>query len=195
VTKLSATAYAAHRKRYGLQGGTQPAVTKALNQGRLTAPAAIKNEKGQWEIDPKLADVQWAETTKIHSHFNFSVRSPSDPEEPPEPASPSDPPPLPAPPALQSVERKNNMTKAEVQRLREIVRLKRENIALSKEEGEVGLIEDYEREARRVAVITRESMMALTDRLPGQLSVMNDENDVRELLTEEITKALRSLKL
>ncbi len=195
MTRLSATAYAAHRKRHGLQGGTQPAVTKALNQGRLTAPAAIKNEKGQWEIDPQLADVQWAETTKIHSHFNFSVRSPSDPEEPPEPASPSDPPPLPAAPALPGVERKNNMTKAEVQRLREIVRLKRENIALSKEEGEVGSIEDFEREARRVAVITRESMMALADRLPGQLSVMNNENDVRELLTEEITKALRSLKL
>jgi hypothetical protein len=182
-----------------LQGGSQPAVTKAINQGRLTEPAAIKNASGQWEIDPELADVQWAENTKIHPHFNFSVSSPEDPEDPPEPPSPADPAPL-SVPAPQAGENKlilkgGNMTKAEVQRLREIVKLKRENIALSKEENSVGLIEDYEREARRVAVITRESMMALADRLPGQLSVMSNENDVRELLTEEINKALRSLRL
>lgn len=194
MTKLSATAYAAHRKLHGLQGGTQPAVTKALNQGRLTAPAAIKNEKGQWEIDPQLADVQWAETTKIHAHFNFSIRSPSDPEEPPEPASPSDPPALPAAPALPGVEKKNNMTKAEVQRLREIVRLKRENIALSREEGEVGSIEDFEREAKRVAITVREDIMALCDRLPPRLATINNEADIREFLINEITLALRSLR-
>lgn len=54
--------YANHRRSKGLRGTSHVAVIKAIQAGRLSAPAAVRVGRG-WEIDPELADRQWAETT------------------------------------------------------------------------------------------------------------------------------------
>jgi hypothetical protein len=59
---MNLKAYANHRKENGLRGTSHVAVLKAIEAGRLTAPAVVKNGS-RWEIDPDLADAQWSETT------------------------------------------------------------------------------------------------------------------------------------
>ena len=55
---LSRRAYAAHRKKRGLPGGTDTAVRKAISAGRITAAVLSDGT-----IDQKKADKLWAETT------------------------------------------------------------------------------------------------------------------------------------
>jgi phage terminase Nu1 subunit (DNA packaging protein) len=55
-------AYANHRKALGLRGTSHVAVLKAIERGRLMAPAVERKGRG-WEINPELADQQWADTT------------------------------------------------------------------------------------------------------------------------------------
>jgi len=62
VARLTATAYAKHRKERGLRGTSHVAVLKAIDTGRLGFPAVVRVGRG-WEIDPDLADQQWADAT------------------------------------------------------------------------------------------------------------------------------------
>jgi hypothetical protein len=54
--------YADHRKALGLRGATHVSVLRAIKNGRLQSPAVERQGKG-WEIDPALADKQWAQAT------------------------------------------------------------------------------------------------------------------------------------
>ena len=54
--------YADHRKVLGLRGATHVSVLRAIKNGRLQSPAVERQGKG-WEIDPALADEQWAQAT------------------------------------------------------------------------------------------------------------------------------------
>lgn len=54
--------YADHRKTLGLRGATHVSVLRAIKAGRLQPPAVERQGKG-WEIDPTLADEQWAQAT------------------------------------------------------------------------------------------------------------------------------------
>jgi hypothetical protein len=54
--------YADHRKVLGLRGATHVSVLRAIKNGRLQPPAVERQGKG-WEIDPTLADEQWAQAT------------------------------------------------------------------------------------------------------------------------------------
>lgn len=54
--------YGDHRKTLGLKGGSHVAVLKAIERGRLMAPAVERRGRG-WEINPELADQQWADAT------------------------------------------------------------------------------------------------------------------------------------
>ena len=54
--------YADHRKTLGLRGTTHVSVLRAIKAGRLQPPAVKRQGKG-WEIDPSMADEQWAQAT------------------------------------------------------------------------------------------------------------------------------------
>ena len=54
--------YADHRQALGLRGATHVSVLRAIRAGRLQPPAVTRQGKG-WEIDPTLADEQWAQAT------------------------------------------------------------------------------------------------------------------------------------
>jgi hypothetical protein len=59
---MNLQAYANHRKTLGLRGTSHVAVLKAIERGRLMPPAVERNGRS-WEINPELADQQWADTT------------------------------------------------------------------------------------------------------------------------------------
>jgi hypothetical protein len=197
VARISATAYAAHRRNIGLQGQTQPAVSKAIRDGRLTEPAVIWQD-GQYQIDPELADEQWAGATSSHQKYlsgkggRPTVPPLEGPPEPPEPPGPSEPglPPPPRPRARPATPA-SSLSKAEAERVRAVIRAEREKIALMREREEVGLISDMEREAVKVATQVRDSMMLIADRLPPRLVNLDDVHEVREILLLEIETALR----
>lgn len=193
---LTATAYAKHRARLNLTGTSQVAVTKAIQAGRLTKPAVKKNAKGHWQIDPKLADIQWEERTRPGNHYFRQPIDIQDPEDPPEPADPEQPA-DPGLPAVRGSVSKSALsvktTKAEADRRTALYKSERMKIALLKEMGEVGNIKDMQREASRLATVVRQNVMMLADRLPAKLSVVNSEPEIREILLEEITLALRSI--
>lgn len=54
--------YADHRKNLGLRGATHVSVLRAIKNGRLSPPAVERQGKG-WEINPAVADEQWAQAT------------------------------------------------------------------------------------------------------------------------------------
>jgi hypothetical protein len=60
---MSEREYAAHRKEMGLPGGSQSAVNRAIQSGRLTA-SVTKDAAGRTRIDPAKADREWAATTR-----------------------------------------------------------------------------------------------------------------------------------
>jgi hypothetical protein len=59
---MNLQAYANHRKALGLRGTSHVAVLKAIERGRIMAPAVQRQGRG-WEINAELADQQWADTT------------------------------------------------------------------------------------------------------------------------------------
>ena len=62
VEPLSLRAYAAHRKRQGLRGGSLEAVRRAIESGRLKASVTVVD--GLPRIaDPEFADREWAANT------------------------------------------------------------------------------------------------------------------------------------
>lgn len=193
MTRISATAYAKHRKQNGLPGGTQPAVTKAIDAGRLSFPAVEKDKKnGHWLIDPVQADIQWEQNTISHYRYMPNLREPPEPASPPEPSDPVDPV-LPSLGKNGSATKNTYMTKAEADRRASIIKTQRLYLALKKEEEEVGLISDMKTEAARVAIQVRDAMLNLVDRLPPVLAPITDATKIGEVLLQEIEDALRSM--
>ncbi len=194
MARLTATAYAAHRQRRGLQGQSQPAVSKAIRDGRLTEPAVIWQDD-RWQIDPELADEQWQGSTTSHQQYR-SARSLQSPPSPPAPTEPAEPPEpgLPPPPRVRRPPSTGagSITKAEADRVRAVVRAEREKLAFMKEKEEVGLISEMQKEAAKIATQVRDSMLLIADRLPPRLANLADIEEIRDILTEEIETALRT---
>jgi hypothetical protein len=197
---ISARAYAQHRARLGLYGGTPAAVSQAIKAGRLTEPAVEPDPKkpNRWLVDPELADQQWAESTSI-PHYTGGPRPPSldleDPADPAEPAAPADPsePGLPPVGKKRAGRKPNDQQKYDIELTTAKIKAERQLIALKKERGEVGVIKDMQDEAARIAFQVRDAMLALVDRLPPVLAPIADPIQIEQVLQKEIEDALRSL--
>lgn len=123
--------YADHRKSLGLRGTSHVSVLKAIERGRLMAPAVERKERG-WEINPELADQQWADTTHPAERGSGRHRA-----QEPTAGKPATEPPL--PPATKGVP-----PRATSEAVIAAVKAKRETIALQLEEKKLAYIEDME---------------------------------------------------
>ena len=191
---MNLQAYANYRKANGLQGATHVSVLRAIQAGRLTPPAAVQKD-GKWHIDPELADRQWLENTSSDPKYRLHVKAPAEPPPPPSPLEPREP-------GLKNVSenisgvrlhKEEQMTKAEAERRRAIIRAKREALALMEEEKQLGRITEFEKEAQKVAVMVRTNLRAIADRASAVLATMNSDVECKEYLLKEIDDALRSL--
>ena len=167
---MNLQAYAKHRKAKGLRGTSHVAVLRAIESGRLSEPAVIK-EGGRWHIDPTLADEQWAGNTELRSVATL-----------PEPPTRTRQAPSAGGPSL-----------AEARRARTVYQAERERIALLREKGE--LVPAAEVKARwfEHGRAIRDNLMSIPDRIASQLAASTDAREVHVLLSEEITGALRVL--
>ena len=197
---MNLQAYAQHRRDNGLRGATHVAVLQAIRDGRLTEPAAVFDGK-RWRIDPALADQQWlANTSTRPSDVVRPPRvvsppepgAPAGPEDPVDPAEPAEPPR--ARPARRQRERAGDgPSKADAERAQAVYKAERLRIALLKDQDQVGSIADMQREARSIATAVRDALLNVADRLPPRLAPMNDVNEIRVLLIDEIELAMRML--
>ena len=166
--------YAAHRKARGLRGTSHVAVLKAIESGRLTEPAARK-VGSRWQIDPTLADMQWAGNTS-----NMPEADPSAPLPPP-PAG-RQPHPAGAGPSLAEAKRAKAVYEAELTRM-EMMQARKELI----------LADDVKQEASRLAKQVRDLLLNIPTRNAAKVATMQDQEAVRALLQSEIETALRGL--
>jgi len=181
-------AYAAHRKAQGLRGQSHVAVLKAIETGRLMEPA-VRKVGNRWHIDPALADAQWAGNTDT-SHA-------PDPPEPIE-AEPPEPPTAPATPRRATRARQphiggNGPSLAEAKRAQAVYKAERERLALMREKGELVPAEDVKTRWYEHGRAIRDNLISIPDRIASQLAASTDTREVHQLLSQEITGALRVL--
>jgi len=173
---MSLQVYAKHRKEQGLRGQSHVAVLKAIDSGRLSEPA-VRKVDGRWQIDPALADAQWADNT----------------EPAPAPAAaPAQPRPRPDRQPRQSAS-PGGPTLAEAKRARAVYQAERERLAVMREKGELILAADVRQEATRLARQVRDLLLIIPARNAARVAAMQDQEDIRALLQQEIESALRGL--
>lgn len=198
---LSATGYAQHRQRLGLRGTSHVAVLKAIEAGRLSPPAVVR-QGSQWVIDPVIADQQWADRTTPDA----IGATPMAPEAiaPPAAAPPPQPPPAdPPPPQPQASPR---AARVKVQNLAAAVPAlatskaiqaaydaKLRQLEYQRVAEELVPARQVKDQAFNLGRALRDSLMRLADRLAPTLAATADARQVHHLLTEEIRVALRSL--
>lgn len=185
---LSLKGYADHRKAHGLRGQTHVAVLHAINDGRLTEPAVMK-VAGRWQIDPILADAQWAGNTEMRSlptadadrQLDDLRRRRKVPGQEPAPAVGDDS-------NLAGIP-KIVVSKA----VRAAYDAKLAELEYKKQVGARVSIDEVKKEAFSLARRVRESLMNIPDRLAAELAGETDPTKIHLRLSDELHKALTEL--
>ncbi|MFZ9959598.1 MAG: hypothetical protein ACO3GP_04330 [Candidatus Limnocylindrus sp.] len=168
---MNLQAYADHRKAQGLRGHSHVAVLKAIESGRLTAPA-VRKVGTRWLIDPAAADAQWAGNTD-------TARQPIDSR--------------PAGTSRQPHPASGGPSLAEAKRARAVYQAERERLAVMREKGELVLAGDVKQEAARLARQVRDLLLMIPSRNAAKVATMQDAEEIRALLQAEIESAMRGL--
>ena len=135
--------YANHRKALGLRGTSHVAVRDACIDGRLSAPA-VRRIGRNWEIDPVLADQQWADATHPADRGTGHHRGQEPATAEPEAEARQQPASRPAKRQPDSAMPKGVPPRAVSEAMIAAIRAKREGIALQVEEKKLVYKEDIE---------------------------------------------------
>ena len=171
---MSIAGYAAHRKRLGLPGGSPWSVKKALRDQRIG-----KNENGK--IDPDTADQQWDQNTNP-----AQVRDPAVLSEK----------------AVQRLQGKSPVTApdntgvpsySQSRAVKEAYQARIARLQYEEMTGQLAKVSEVKLEAFRRARTARDQILSVPDRVGPILAAENDPDVVRDLLEEELRKALEVL--
>ena len=160
---LTISAYAKHR------GVSQPAVSKAIQAGRIT----VVMQSGKKLIDPEVADIQWAKNTRLRlTDIGEEKQSAPFPH-----------------PGVSDIESKVYDIKA--------ARAKREhheaNLAEMREREKAGQLLEADRvqkAATSAGALLRNAMEQIVSKVSSRVASVSDVAEVRALLTKEIDAAL-----
>lgn len=191
--RLSARKYADHRKAAGLHGQSPQAVLAAIRAGRLEG-AVERNDRGHWSIDPVAADRLWSErtvTTKQRGERNRGGRPPREPAgagplfgEPDEPEGRSD---------RLAESKGETLSMRKAQEVRATYQAALTQLDYQERSGALVRAAAVQSEQFTIARQVREAVLQVPDRIAAQLAAEGDELQVRNLLNEELTAALRQL--
>jgi hypothetical protein len=199
LRRMSFAEYARHRKV------TKAAVSLAVKRGKISVET---DSIGTHYIDPEKADREWTESTNPALAFGPTNRknsrkegaepvAPPDQEEPP--ASEPEVEPETGPqtdatgPTVRKVAGPRNYNTARAEREHynaELARLKFEEQA-----GKLIAADKVRDEAFQAARYVRDSLLAIPDRVAGELAGETNQFRIHQRLTEEIRRALTSLKV
>jgi hypothetical protein len=181
---MNLQAYANHRKALGLRGASHVAVLNAISDGRLSEPA-VRREGRNWVIDPALADAQWAARTDPGEQGAMGIGTATRPRHATAKAVAVGAPPPPATNGGPSLAVSKQVKAAYEAKLTELEYKERM--------GTVVPTDDVKKEAARLARQVRDRMLIIPARSSAMLATMQDQEQVRQLLQEEIEMALRGL--
>lgn len=164
---LSAKAYAKHR------GVTPAAVLKAITEERIKA--SVRRKGPGYQIDPELADKEWALNTDSGSGYPAHAKN-RQTDDQPDPA-----------PGEQ-------ITYAEARAQHERFKARLAELELEQREGKLVEAEVVRKEAFKAARQVRDALLNLPDRVAGELAAETNQFKVHQRLTQEIRRALEDLK-
>jgi phage terminase Nu1 subunit (DNA packaging protein) len=179
---MNLQAYANHRKALGLRGTSHVAVLKAIERGRLMPPAVVRRGRS-WEINPELADQQWADAT--HPAERGSGHHQGQEPATVEPAKRA---------ALQRQETgapKGVPPRAVSEAVLAAVKAKRETMALHLDEKKLLRREDVEQAWGQAVNITRTRLLGVAS--TARQRIPHLETEEVELITTLIREALDEL--
>ena len=156
--------YGTHRKALGLRGTSHVAVLNAINDGRLSAPA-VRRQGRNWEINPELADQQWADATHPAERGSGHHRG----QEPAAASAPSQ--------RQDAAMPKGVPPRAVSEAVLAAVKAKRETLALHLEENRLVYREDMEAAQNAVNL----QILSRAEALPKQIKL-----DIPHLTLEEM---------
>lgn len=171
---MNQSEYARHRAQRGLPGQRQPAVSKALKQGRISL-----NEHGL--IDPDVADLAWAR--------NSQRQRVAQPGAEPAATEPSPEPPQVLPEKLGSGPQAYQRARA----MREVYQAEIARLKVEKEKGELVDRAEVERSFAEALSALRTSLLGLGVRLMSDLVAVEDEREARALVDREVRETLEAL--
>ena len=85
------------------------------------------------------------------------------------------------------------MSMAEVQRAREIVKLQIDNLKLREAQGELVRTETVKADMARLAASVKAGLLNIPDRVSAQIAGMSEPHEIHALLTDEINTAINEL--
>lgn len=189
---LSMRGYARWRAAKGLAGGTHTAVSRAISDGRLQE-SLLGTAVGKFQIDPELADAEWARNTDAAQSRGGSDADPEQnggpqaslfpgagtqvPEEPGKTDAPGGP-------ALARSQQVNALFRARLTQLE-----------YEERSGKLCPVAEVTAEAFTKGRMVRDALLLLPDRLAPHLAEEQSADAIHEMLTRELTEVLEALTL
>ena len=182
--------YGDHRKALGMKGGSHVAVLKAIERGRLMAPAVERRGRG-WEINPELADQQWADATNTAERGSGHHRGQEPVAAAPAPTQQQEPVRRATAQRQETATPKGVPPRAVSEAVLAAVKAKRETMALHLDEKKLLRLEDVELAWGSAVNITRTRLLGVPSTAKQRIPHLEVEEV--ELLTTLIREALDEL--
>lgn len=174
------------------KGVSLTAIQKGLDGGRIVAVEDPKTGR-RTGIDWSTQADAWEANSKhpqkkAHNQAGGRPRADGTPAAPPAKREPV-PPPAGDPPTPPG-----EMTLAQIQRARELVKLQIDNEKLKEVRGLSVSAAEVEKQGTNLAAIVISGLYAIPDRISDELAGMSDPNAIQNLLLEEIDRAISELR-
>jgi hypothetical protein len=160
---VSAKSYADHR------GVSHVAVMKAIKAGRITA---VKDGH-KWSIDKDKADREWSLNTNESHHSSVGGSVPSTQAS-----------------NVVARDNHNGPSYAQSRAIKEAYAARLKKLEYEKEMGMLVDAEQIRHEWTRLGISIKEKMLAIPNRLSGQIAGIQDPAQIKRLMLEEIRNAL-----
>ena len=181
-TLLSRTEYARHRKQLNLPGVSRQAVSKAVEDGRISADADLM-------IDPEIADVEWLSNTSTSGPRRARAPAPSRTPPPPGADGPTRAgKPLP-------LHKSHGVPIFNDERARH-ERAKADLAEMKVEAQRAGLVPLVDVKAKWFGLLRehRDRLLGISDRIAERVAAETNDRKAARLIHAEITEALTMLE-
>jgi hypothetical protein len=169
------TARISQREYARLRGISHTAVQRAIKAGRITAV------KGK--IDPEEADRLWQQNTDQSKPLNRITGNPKQKGTPGEPPEPMD---LGGSETISGPSSASGYAKARA--ARELYQAQLAKLELDRRRGELVSADEVRLAAFQLARKTRDQLLALPERVASILAAVDDPDQVRQILDDEIER-------
>lgn len=172
-------------------GVSLTAVQKGIRTGRIEG--CQWNEKGHCTgIDLDSERVKWALNSKDNCipKVISGGRPRKDGQAPAKPQTTGGQPDREA----KAPDEKKGTSLADVQKARELTKLKLDQLKLKKEEGELVSAAEVEKNGYAIASMVIQGLYNIPDRIADELAGMSDPNEIHQLILSEIDSAVQQLR-